>query len=76
MQWRNTATHFGVLAKFFHWTTAAAFIAAYIVVYYVIWFMDDTSQILASTQYSLGTGFTGGLPGASALAVAVAERTA
>ena len=42
MQWRNTATHFGVLAKFFHWTTAAAFIAAYIVVYYVIWFMDDT----------------------------------
>ena len=44
MQWRNTATHFGVLAKFFHWTTAAAFIAAYIVVYYVIWFMDDTSQ--------------------------------
>lgn len=44
MQWRNNATHFGVLAKFFHWTTAAAFIAAYIVVYYVIWFMDDTSQ--------------------------------
>ncbi|WP_412461778.1 cytochrome b [Pseudomonas sp. SC11] len=44
MQWRNTATGFGVLAKFFHWTTAAAFIAAYIVVYYVIWFMDDTSE--------------------------------
>ena len=43
MQWRNTATRFGALAKFFHWTTAAAFIAAYIVVYYVIWFMDDTS---------------------------------
>ena len=43
MQWRNTRTRFGVLAKFFHWTSAAAFIAAYIVVYYVIWFMDDTS---------------------------------
>lgn len=43
MQWRNTPTRFGVLAKFLHWTSAAAFIAAYIVVYYVIWFMDDTS---------------------------------
>lgn len=43
MQWRNSATHFGALAKFFHWTTAAAFIGAYIVVYYVIWCMDDTS---------------------------------
>lgn len=43
MQWRNTAIHFGIAAKFFHWTSAAAFIAAYVVVYYVIWFMDDTS---------------------------------
>ncbi|ENO89347.1 cytochrome b [Thauera linaloolentis] len=43
MQWRNTAGRFGIFAKFFHWTSAAAFIAAYIVVYYVIWFMDDTS---------------------------------
>ena len=43
MQWRNSASRFGVLAKFFHWTSAAAFIAAYLVVYYVIWFMDDTS---------------------------------
>ena len=44
MQWRNTATRFGALAKFFHWTSAAAFIGAYAVVYYVIWFMDDTSD--------------------------------
>ncbi|MBI6752704.1 cytochrome b [Pseudomonas syringae] len=43
MQWRNSATCFGGVAKFFHWTSAASFIAAYIVVYYVIWFMDDTS---------------------------------
>ncbi|WP_026432510.1 cytochrome b [Paracidovorax oryzae] len=44
MQWTNTATRFGALAKFFHWTSAAAFIGAYVVVYYVIWFMDDTSD--------------------------------
>jgi len=44
MQWRNTATRFGALAQFFHWTSAAAFIGAYAVVYYVIWCMDDTSD--------------------------------
>ncbi|WP_369943375.1 cytochrome b [Xanthomonas medicagonis] len=44
MQWRNTASRFGFLAKLFHWTTAAAFIGAYVVVYYVIWCMDDTSD--------------------------------
>jgi cytochrome b561 len=43
MSWRNSSARFGTLAKFFHWTSAAAFIAAYIVVYGVIWFMDDTS---------------------------------
>ena len=47
MQWKNTATSFGALAKFFHWTSAAAFIGAYIVVYYLIWFVDeDSSQFL------------------------------
>jgi len=44
MQWRTTANRFGFVAKLFHWTTAAAFIGAYVVVYYVIWFMDDTSD--------------------------------
>ncbi len=43
MRWKSTSTDFGVAAKLFHWTTAAAFIGAYIVVYYAIWFMDDTS---------------------------------
>ncbi|MEN4905132.1 cytochrome b [Luteimonas sp. TWI1416] len=43
MQWSNTATRFGAIAKLFHWTTAAAFIGAYLVVYVVIWCMDDTS---------------------------------
>ncbi|KQO25617.1 cytochrome B [Acidovorax sp. Leaf76] len=43
MQWHNSAARFGALAKLFHWTSAAAFIGAYLVVYYVIWFMDDTT---------------------------------
>ncbi|MGK5024507.1 cytochrome b [Janthinobacterium sp. RB2R34] len=41
MQLKNSRERFGALAKFFHWTSAAAFIGAYIVVYYVIWFLDD-----------------------------------
>ncbi|MGY4309098.1 cytochrome b561 [Bradyrhizobium sp. USDA 4369] len=41
MPWTNTKLEFGALAKFFHWSSAVAFIAAYVVVYYVIWFMDD-----------------------------------
>ena len=44
MPWTNTATRYGALAKRFHWTSAAAFIGAYGVVYYVIWFMDDMSD--------------------------------
>ena len=44
MQWRNNKTRFGAFAKLFHWTSAAAFIGAYIVVYYVIWFMDYDTQ--------------------------------
>ncbi|CCD88121.1 putative Cytochrome b561, bacterial/Ni-hydrogenase [Bradyrhizobium sp. ORS 285] len=43
MPWTNTKLEFGAVAKIFHWTSAAAFIAAYAVVYYVIWFMDDTA---------------------------------
>ena len=43
MQWKNTTQQFGALAKFFHWTCAIAFVGAYFVVYYVIWFMDDSS---------------------------------
>lgn len=43
MRWKNTHRDFGAIAKLFHWTTAAAFIGAYAIVYYVIWFMDDTA---------------------------------
>lgn len=41
---KNTRGRFGAVAKAFHWSMALAFIAAYVVVYYVIWFIDpDTS---------------------------------
>lgn len=43
VRWRNTASDFGAVAKFFHWTIAAAFIGAYVAVYYVIWFTDDST---------------------------------
>lgn len=46
MQWRNSKTGFGLISKFFHWTSAAAFIGCYLVVYYVIWFMNDSMPTL------------------------------
>jgi cytochrome b561 len=42
---KNSANGFGSVAKFFHWTMAAAFIVAYIVVYIVIWFIDPETSI-------------------------------
>ena len=42
---KNTAERFGAVAKCFHWTMAVAFILAYIVVYYVIWFIDPETSI-------------------------------
>lgn len=38
---RNTTDGFGLLARLFHWTTAACFIGAYIFIYYVLWFVVD-----------------------------------
>jgi cytochrome b561 len=43
MRWKNTATSFGVVTKSFHWIIAVAFVVAYVTVYYVIWFTDDTA---------------------------------
>lgn len=57
MQWQGTPHRFGALAKLFHWTSAAAFIGAYIVVYYVIWFMDDEqpeSLVVLNVHWMLG----------------------
>lgn len=54
---RNSRERYGALAKFFHWTSAGAFIGAYLVVYYVIWFMDDTqpeSLPVLNVHWALG----------------------
>lgn len=45
MKWRNTIDTYGGLSMLFHWFTAAAFITAYVVVYYVIWFVDPETSI-------------------------------
>jgi cytochrome b561 len=41
---RNSTDQYGLAARLFHWTTAAAFIAAYVVVYYVIWIIADNKN--------------------------------
>src|SRR5579864_2442091 len=41
----NTRERFGAIAKMFHWTMAIAFVAAYPIVYYVIWFIDPETSI-------------------------------
>jgi len=44
MRWKNTIDAYGNVSMLFHWLTAAAFIAAYVIAYYVIWIVDpDTS---------------------------------
>lgn len=41
----NTRARFGAIAKMFHWTMAIAFVAAYPIVYYVIWFIDPETSV-------------------------------
>lgn len=43
MQLLSTNKKYGLAPKIIHWTSAALFIASYVVVYFVIWFMDDMS---------------------------------
>jgi len=45
MRWRNTLDAYGGVSMLFHWATAAAFITAYVVAYYVIWFVDPETSI-------------------------------
>jgi len=45
MKWRNSVDAYGGISMLFHWVTAAAFIAAYVVAYYVIWFVDPETSI-------------------------------
>jgi cytochrome b561 len=45
MNWKNTIDAYGKASMLFHWITALAFITAYVVVYYVIWFVDPETSI-------------------------------
>jgi cytochrome b561 len=45
MSLKNTLEAYGSVSMIFHWLTAGAFIAAYVVVYYVIWFVDPDTSI-------------------------------
>lgn len=45
MKWKNTVDAYGMASMLFHWLTAAGFIAAYVVVYYVIWVIDPETSV-------------------------------
>jgi cytochrome b561 len=45
MRWKNTIDRYGNVSMLFHWVTAAAFIAAYVIVYYVIWIVDPETSV-------------------------------
>jgi len=45
MRWKNTIDAYGSVSMLFHWLTAAAFIAAYVIAYYVIWIVDPDTSI-------------------------------
>jgi uncharacterized membrane protein YjfL (UPF0719 family) len=41
MDFKNTANHYGSIAKYLHWGTAVLFLASYISVYYRHWFTEE-----------------------------------
>ncbi|HET7864252.1 MAG TPA: cytochrome b [Burkholderiaceae bacterium] len=45
MRWKNSIDAYGGVSMLFHWATAAAFIAAYVIAYYVIWIVDPETSI-------------------------------
>jgi cytochrome b561 len=45
MHWKNSIDAYGKLSMLLHWVTAAAFIAAYVIAYYVIWFVDPETSV-------------------------------
>lgn len=45
MRLRNTVDAYGSVSMLFHWFTAAAFITAYAIAYYVIWFVDPQTSV-------------------------------
>lgn len=54
---KNTATDYGAIAKWLHWTTALLFFGAYISVYYRHWFTEyDTPANWTALQLHLSFG--------------------
>lgn len=45
MRWKNSIDAYGSVSMLFHWVTAAAFIAAYVIAYYVIWIVDPQTSV-------------------------------
>lgn len=45
MKWKNTVDAYGTASMLFHWFTAAGFLSAYAVVYYVIWIVDPETSV-------------------------------
>jgi cytochrome b561 len=45
MRWKNSIDAYGGVSMLFHWVTAAAFIAAYLIAYYVIWVVDPETSV-------------------------------
>jgi cytochrome b561 len=45
VSWKNTIDRYGSLSMVIHWLTAAAFIATYVIAYYVIWIVDPDTAI-------------------------------
>ncbi|MBC7154906.1 MAG: cytochrome b [Rhodobacteraceae bacterium] len=57
MSLKNTAVSYGRIAKWFHWTTAALFLAAYVSVYYRQWFTEkQTPENMTALQIHLSVG--------------------
>lgn len=57
MSLKNTADSYGRIAKWFHWTTAALFLAAYVSVYYRQWFTEkQTPENMTALQIHLSVG--------------------
>ncbi|WP_299939590.1 cytochrome b [uncultured Microbulbifer sp.] len=59
MSIRNTASNYGVIAKWLHWVTAVLFLVSYISVYYRHWFtQEETPGNWTALQIHLSVGVT------------------
>ena len=62
MSIKNSANSYGSIAKWFHWGTAALFLASYITVYYRHWFTEEkTPENWTALQLHLSIGITIGI---------------